>query len=91
MSAVEDPSERALELGGFVLAHAVWSVSDGAPDDLLCPLTVVVDELGRTLSRFEARTQELAIRKGKEAMSAAMTRAAACAFACEGLFREAAG
>ena len=33
--------EPALRLSGFVLAHAVWSVSDTVADELLCPLAIV--------------------------------------------------
>lgn len=49
-------SEATLKLGGFVLAHAVWNVSDTDADELLCPLAVVERNGQRELIRFEAET-----------------------------------
>ena len=78
----------ALSLAGFVLAHAVWNVSDTADDELFCPLAVVEQSGGeRRLLRFEAETQEAAIAAGKSAMSEAAASAAAWAFAREGTWR----
>lgn len=80
----------ALSLAGFVLAHAAWSISDTADDELLCPLAVIEKPGGeRRLLRFEAETQEAAIRTGESAMNEAAASAAAWAFAREGTWRSA--
>ena len=71
-------------LAGFVLAHAVWNVSDMPVGGLLVPLAVI--EIGgeRHLQRFVAESQEQAIAAGKAAMQEAMTTADAWAFARDG-------
>ena len=79
-------SESALMLGGFVLAHAAWSISD-APD-LLCPLAVIERGRERELLRFEAETQMEAISKGKETLATCCVDADCWAFAREGLLNE---
>jgi hypothetical protein len=85
---MKDFPHSALSLAGFVLAHAAWSVSDTADDELLCPLAVVEQPNGdRRLLRFEADTQEEAIAAGKAAMRQASRDAAAWAFAREGAWR----
>jgi hypothetical protein len=78
--------ESALLLGGFVLAHAAWSVSD--TPDLLCPLAIIERDGKRELHRFEAETQWDAINIGKEALASLGTDASYWAFAREGLFNE---
>lgn len=84
-----DLPQRALALAGFVLAHAAWSLSDGVDGDLLCPLTVVESGNGeRTLARYEAESQEVAIIAGKSAMRDVKNEAAAWAFAREGAWRK---
>lgn len=80
-------SEAALTLAGFTLAHAVWSVSDTAQDELLTPLAIVEREGERQLLRFEAETQEEAIADGKATLDANADRLDAWAFAREGLWR----
>src|SRR4051812_12591641 len=84
-------SAAALLLAGFVLAHAGWNVSDLEEGDLLCPLAVVEEHGQRTLDRFEAKTQEEAIAKGKAAMVEHSKTADAWAFAREGLLTEETG
>ena len=74
-------------LGGLVLAHAVWSVSDTSPAELLAPLAIVERNGQRTLQRFEAQTQVGAIENGKRAMAEAMRTSDAWAFAREGALR----
>lgn len=78
---------RSLALAGFVLAHAAWSVSDTADDELLCPLAMIDRATGRDVRRFEAATQEDAIRAGQVAMAQASADAEAWAFAREGAWR----
>jgi hypothetical protein len=79
--------KSATGLAGFTLAHAVWSVSDTTPSELLCPLAFIDGPDGRALTRFEAASQEAAIRGGKDAMAELTRRGVAWAFAREGLWR----
>src|SRR5215469_268271 len=83
MTTLEMP-ESALMLGGFVLAHAAWSISD-APD-LLCPLAIIERGGERELLRFEADAQSEAISKGKETLAGRVSDADHWAFAREGLW-----
>jgi hypothetical protein len=80
-------SRQALSLAGFTLAHAVWSVSDTAEDDLLCPLAMLELDGERRLVRFEAATQEAAVAQGKAAMDEARKESNAWAFAHEATWR----
>src|SRR5579864_4498098 len=85
MTPLEMP-ESALMLGGFVLAHAAWSVSDGP--ELLCPLAIIERGKERQLLRFEAETQSEAISKGKETLASRGADADSWAFAREGLWNK---
>ena len=76
--------EVAAVLAGFVLAHAVWNVSDLPEGTLLVPLAIIEVSGERHLHRFEAATQEQAIAAGKAAMHDAMPTADAWAFARDG-------
>lgn len=78
---------KVTDLAGFTLAHAVWNVSDTTPDELLCPLAFIEGPGGRTLTRYEADTQEVAIGTGKQAMADLTTKGIAWAFAREGTWR----
>jgi hypothetical protein len=80
--------QNALEVAGFVLAHAAWSVSDTADDGVLCPLAMVERDGGRRLMRFEATTQCDAVARGKKAMADLTESADAWAFAREGATSE---
>jgi hypothetical protein len=82
--------EVAALLAGFVLAHAVWSVSDLPKSDLLVPLAIVEKAGKRQLIRYEAETQEEAISKGKAEMRklSADPNIDAWAFAREGQYKE---
>ncbi len=83
--------ENGLLLAGFVLAHALWSVSDLPKQELLVPLAIVETSQGRQLLRFEAATQEEAIAKGKAHVSKLGADVTAWAFAREGLVPEGSG
>lgn len=80
--------QNALEVAGFVLAHAAWSVSDTSDDGVLCPLAMVERDGGRRLMRFEATTQCDAVARGKKAMADLKESADAWAFAREGAASE---
>jgi len=81
---VQIPVE-ALTLGGFVLAHAAWSISDVEPGELLVPFVIIESGGRRQLTRFEGESQEAAIERGKQATRKATDTADAWAFAREGL------
>jgi hypothetical protein len=81
----------ALRLAGFVLGHALWSISDLPEDEALVPLAMSEQAGKRKLVRFEAGTQEQAIWVGKEAMKKLTGCVDAWAFARDGLFREGTG
>jgi hypothetical protein len=80
-------STNSLYLAGFTLAHAVWSVSDTAIDELLCPLAVVAEGDDRRMLRFEAESQERAIQVGKVSMGEWQSAGITFAFAREGQWR----
>jgi hypothetical protein len=80
-------SGESLLLAGFALAHATWSVSDTADDELLCPLAIVEATGQRRLVRFEADTQEAAIESVKRVTAEFMRNGEAFAAAREGLWR----
>lgn len=83
--------ETALLLGGFVLAHAIWNVSDLPKGEALVPLAIVEREGQRQLLRFEANTQEEAIQRGKSEMAKLTGAVDAWAFARDGLMGDLAG
>src|SRR5689334_1387184 len=80
--------ESAVLLAGFVLAHAVWSVSDLPKGDLLVPLAIIEKNGQREVLRFEAETQAEAINEGKATLVKHQADADAWAFAREGQFKE---
>jgi len=80
-------SAESLLLAGFTLAHAAWNVSDTTPEELLCPLAILERSGERRLLRFEADTQEQAIRAMKEAMAEARHVEESFAAAREGSWR----
>lgn len=77
----------AVVLAGFTMAHAVWSVSDTAEDELLTPLAVVVRDGQRQLMRFEGDIQLQAIEAGKRTIAEHAASLEAWAFAREGAMR----
>jgi hypothetical protein len=83
-------SPAALQLAGFALAHAAWSISDTGTNELLTPVALIESEGERRVLRFEAATQEEAVGNGKAAMAEATPTADAWAFAREGSWRAAA-
>ncbi|MEE9394558.1 MAG: hypothetical protein V3W41_18850 [Planctomycetota bacterium] len=80
-------SDQALNLGGFVLAHAAWSISDADDGALLVPLLVVEKSGERRMSRFEAETQEEAIACGFDAIDRLGDDVEVWAFAREALMK----
>jgi len=85
------PPDSLILLAGFVLAHAVWSVSDLPKSELLVPLAIVVEHGQRQLLRFEAPTQEQTIAEGKTTLANRQAELDAWAFGREGLMPEGTG
>ena len=82
------PSDSLLHLAGFAFAHATWSVSDLPADELLVPLAIVEKEGQHQLLRFEAETQEQAIRDGKDTLAQHESGLNAWVFVREGQVKE---
>jgi hypothetical protein len=80
------PAEGAV-LAGFLLAHALWCVSDSGPDDALCPMAIVVTGAERKLLRFEAASQVEAVQRAKSERAAWCAETDVWAFAREGTWR----
>jgi hypothetical protein len=80
--------DAAVPLAGFVLAHAVWSVSDLLEGELLVPLAMTEKAGQRELHRFEAETQEQGIANCKTAIGKLSGKVDTWAFAREGQFNE---
>ena len=80
-------SDLAVLLAGFVLAHAVWSVSDLPEGEALVPLAGIERDGKREFMRFEAETQAEAIDNGKAHMAKFQSEGTTWVFAREGLMR----
>lgn len=78
-------SAKALELAGFLLAHALWVSSELKEGELYVPQALCESSAGeRQLFVFEAPTQQEAIDKGKQFLHAESSRFARCVFARDG-------
>ena len=84
-------SDDAVLSAGLALAHAAWSLSDAAEGELLVPLAFVLADGAFTLIRFEAESQEIAIREAKSFLAGEGMTRDGWAFAREGLIRESNG
>jgi hypothetical protein len=76
--------ETLVNLAGFALAHAAWSVSDLPQGELLVPLGVLDKGAVKELHRYEADSQEEAIAKGKASLDEIDESVVQWAFAREG-------
>jgi hypothetical protein len=83
--------DSLLLIGGFVLAHAAYSICDAGRDELLIPLVVAEIDGKREVMRFEADTQEEAVAAAQSALVGLKASADIYAFAREGIWREADG
>jgi hypothetical protein len=84
-------SEQAIQIAGFALAHAAWNVSDAPEGELLVPLAFFQTGEALKLVRFEADSQETAIREAKTFIAEEQSQVDAWACAREGLIRNANG
>jgi hypothetical protein len=84
-------SDDAVLLAGLALAHAAWSLSGAPEGELLCPLAFVQEGEAFKLIRFEADSQEVAIREAKSFLNGEGMTKDGWAFAREGLMRESNG
>ena len=78
--------EHAVHFGGFVMAHAVWILSDLEAGELLCPIAVVTQGDGRKVIPFEAETQEEAVERGKLSLEQLRSSVDTWALAREGYY-----
>jgi hypothetical protein len=81
-------SENALLLGGFVLAHAVWRVSEISEGELLAPFVITEHDGNRQIHMFETEAHEDSIRDAMNFLEEAKTSVDTWAFAREGLLNE---
>jgi hypothetical protein len=82
-----DVQDQVANLAGLALGHALWNVCDfEEDDDVLCPLAFAFDGQENRLLRFEAESQEEAIKRGLSTLSADASLIR-WAFAREGILR----
>jgi hypothetical protein len=81
-------ADDAVLLAGWALAHAAWSLSDAPEGERLCPLAFVQEGEAFKLIRFEADSQEVAIREAKSFLAGEGATKDGWAFAREGLMRD---
>ena len=81
-------SESMLHIGGFLLAHATWIITDLGPSENYVPQALCLENGELVLNVFEADTQEEAVSKGKAFMGTEAVNFDACAFARDGLVRK---
>jgi hypothetical protein len=83
---MEPAAERALELGGFVLAHAIWK-ADGEPGEVLVPFSVTESESGRTQQVYAADRIEKGVEEGLKKLNEMQPQLEGWAFAYAGTER----
>jgi hypothetical protein len=81
-------SENALLLGGFVLAHAVWRVSEMPEGELLAPFVITEHEGNRQIHMFDSETHEDSIREAMTFLEEVKPTVDTWAYAREGLLNE---
>lgn len=81
---LEVPS-ATLQLSGLALAQAAWNVSELEAGATLCPLAFLRRGENLQLMRFEADSQDVAIRGGRAELAKQQSTLDAWAFAREGL------
>ena len=81
-------SENALRLGGFLLAHATWIITDLGPGELYVPQALCIKDGELSLNVFEADTQVEAVANSKAFMENEAENFDGCAFARDGLVRQ---
>ena len=82
-------SASALKLAGFLMAHALWVISDFGEGDAYVPQVLCEKSGGgRELFVFEAKTQVEAIERGKRFLMEQSAAFESCVFARDGQVRQ---
>lgn len=77
-----------LQLAGFLMAHAFWTVSDLPADARYVPQTLCETARGeRQMTSFEAESEEASLRQAEAYLEAAAPAFAACALARQAAVR----
>ena len=80
-------SASALQLAGFLMVHAFWTISDQAPGDAYVPQALCETDAGeRRLVSFDAPTSDESLAQARSFMGSAAGQFAECAFTREAEF-----
>lgn len=88
MDAALSPTERAVQFGGMVLAHAAYIASDLPEGELICPFAIVTKDDRRQVVPFEAESQAEAVASGKASLAEFKDQIDYWGFGREGLWSE---
>ena len=88
MDAALSPTERAVQFGGMVLAHAAYIASDLPEGELICPFAIITKDDRRQVVPFEAESQVEAIAIGKASLAEFKDQIDYWGFGREGLWSE---
>ena len=80
--------DKAIEYGGFVLAHCAAIADANRKGELICPFAVITGSDGREVLDFESATQEEAVSKGWASLADAKRKGELWAFGREGICRD---
>jgi hypothetical protein len=83
--------DKAIEYGGFVMAHCAAIADANREGELICPFAVITSSTGREVLNFESETQEEAVSKGWASYAEAKRTGVWWAFGREGIYRDAEG
>ena len=88
MDAALSPTERAVQFGGMVLAHAAYIASDLPEGELICPFAIITRDDRRQVIPFEAESQAEAVASGKASLTELKDKIDYWGFGREGLWSE---
>jgi hypothetical protein len=88
MDASLSPTERAVQFGGMVLAHAAYIASDLPEGELICPFAIITKDDRRQVVPFEAESQAEAVASGKASLAELKDQIDYWGFGREGLWSE---
>jgi len=88
MDAALSPTERAVQFGGMVLAHAAYIASDLPEGELICPFAIITKDDRRQVVPFEADSQAEAVASGKASLAEFKDHIDYWGFGREGLWSE---
>lgn len=88
MDAALSPTERAIQFGGMVLAHAAYIASDLPEGEFICPFAIITKDDRRQFVPFEAESQVEAVASGKASLAEFKDQIDYWGFGREGLWSE---